>query len=71
MNPFAVAIQGLGFGAAQIALQGLLIFAAQEVVKNEQNGGSPQRRRMRRAPPSWAIPALIEEDESLLLAGIF
>lgn len=70
MNPLAVAIQGLGFGAAQVALQGLLAFVVQEVIKHEADGGVQRRRGTRRATPNW-LPAIpVEEEEALLLIGI-
>jgi len=71
MNPLAVAMQGLGFGLAQMALQGLLNFVAQEVIKYEQGGGGLARRRARRITPDWVPAAPLEEDEALLLIGLF
>lgn len=68
MNPLAVAVQGLGFLAAMVALQGLLAFVADEVKKNEAGGGIKTRRRVVGMSPTWVDPW--EEDEALLLAGI-
>lgn len=70
MNPLAIAIQGLGFGLAQIALQGLLLFVAQEVVKYDPGSLGPARRKSRRMQPDWAPIVPLEEDEALLLAGL-
>lgn len=39
MNPLAIAIQGLGFGPAMVALQGFLVWVAEEVRKWEAAGG--------------------------------
>jgi hypothetical protein len=69
-NPLAVATQGLGFGAAQIALQGLLQWVALEVEKYESAGGGGSRRKSRRATPSWLPAVPVEEEEALLLIGI-
>ena len=70
IDPFAAAVQGLGFGFAQLALQGLLIFVAAEVEKNEQ-GGSGSLRRTRRMPrPAWAPAWPVDDDETLLLLGL-
>ena len=52
MNPLAVAVQGLGFAAAMIALQGLLQFVAVEVQRAESvsGGGIKTRRRVQTTP---------------------
>lgn len=68
MNPLAVAVQGLGFTAAMVALQGLLAFVAEEVKKYEAGGGIKTRRRVVGMSPIWVNPW--EEDEALFLAGI-
>lgn len=68
MSPLAVAVQGLGFSVAMVALQGLLAYVAEEVRKNEAGGGIKTRRRIVGMSPTWIKP--IEEDEALLLAGI-
>ena len=71
VNPLVVAIQGLGFGAAQMALQGLLQYVVNEVAKAEFLGGNPTRRRTtRRAKPNWLPVQPTDEDEALLLLGI-
>lgn len=72
VNPLIVAIQGLGFGAAQVALQGLLQYVAEEVKKAEFIGGNPiaRRSRSRLAPPNWLPVLPVNEDEELLLLGI-
>lgn len=72
INPLAIAVQGLGFGAAQMALQGLLQFVVQEVQKAEILGGNPlrTRRTTRRATPNWLPAHTPNEDEALLLLGI-
>lgn len=67
-NPLAIAIQGLGFAAAMVALQGLLSFVTEEVRKHEAGGGIKTRRRVVGMSPTWVDPW--EEDEALLLAGI-
>ena len=70
MNPIAIAIQGLSFGAAMVAVQGLLAFVAEEVRKFEEYGGGGPKRRSVRAAPNW-LPAIpVDEDETLLLLGI-
>lgn len=71
MNPLAIAVQGLGYGAALVAAQGLLAYVVQEVQNFEQSGGdSPARRKTRRAAPNWLPAVPVEEDEALLLIGI-
>lgn len=70
MNPLAIAVQGLGFTAAQIALQGLLQFVADEVKKFEDFGGDAPRRRSRHTIPNWLPQIPVEEDEALLLIGL-
>ena len=73
INPLAIAVQGLGFGAAQIALQGLLQFVVTEVQKAELLGGNPlptRRTRARRAAPNWLPLPVTDDDEALLLLGI-
>ena len=69
MNPFAIAVQGLGFGAALVAVQGLLVFVAQEAQKFEESGGGAPRRKSRHATPNWLPQMPVEEDEALLLIG--
>lgn len=32
MNPLAIAVQGLGFGFAMVALQGLLLYVAENII---------------------------------------
>ena len=71
MNPLAVAMQGLGFAAALVALQGLLAFVVAEVIKHEalHGGGIKTRRRVVRAPLVMPWPLKPEdEDEALLMA---
>jgi hypothetical protein len=73
MNPLAVAVQGLGFGAAMAALQGLLLYVVVEVQKYESQsgGGIKTRRRVKGMHPVQYTPVdPIEEDEALLLAGV-
>jgi len=70
MNPLAIAVQGLGFGPAMAAVQGLLVWVAQEVQKFEAQGGDAPRRKARRNLPAWAPEMPTEEDEALLLAGV-
>lgn len=69
MNPLVAAVQGLGFGAAQVALQGLLVFVMQEVLIYEAQGGGI-RRKSRRLAPDWLPHIPVEEEEALLLVGI-
>lgn len=69
-SPLAVAVQGLGFTAAIIAIQGLLAFVAQEVAKNESGGGIKTRRRIVGISPMHTPAKPIEEDEALLLIGL-
>lgn len=70
MNPLAVAVQGLGFGAALAAVHGLLAFVALEVQKFEEYGGGAPRRKSRHATPNWLPQIPVEEDEALLLIGV-
>jgi hypothetical protein len=73
MNALAVAVQGLGFDAAFVALQGLLAFVAIEVQKYEAaGGGSPVNRRTRRsqAAPLWLPKLAVEDEEAMLLVGL-
>jgi hypothetical protein len=69
-NPLALATQGLGFGAAQIALQGLLQWVVLEVQKYESAVGGAPRRKSHRATPNWLPAVPVEEEEALLLIGI-
>ena len=71
MNPLAVAVQGLGFAAAAVALQGLLQFVAQEVQKYETGGGGLKTRRRIQPAPLW-LPdiATNDDDDALLLIGL-
>ena len=64
MNALAVAVQGLGYSAALLAMQGLLVFVAQEVAKQESasGGGIKTRRRYLNITPTVSRP--VEEDES-------
>lgn len=68
LNPLAIALQGLGFGAAQIALQGLLT-VIDEIMEQEEyrySGSSlsrhfPALRQRQRKKPAAAIGlALLE-----------
>jgi hypothetical protein len=70
LSPLAVAVQGLGFTAAIIAIQGLLAFVAQEVAKNESGGGIKTRRRIVGISPMHTPARPIEEDDALLLIGL-
>lgn len=72
MNPLAIAVQGLGFAAAIVAVQGLLQFVAEEVKKYESatGGGLKTRRRIVGISPNTGPALPVEEDESLLLIGL-
>lgn len=70
IEPLALAVQGLGFGAAQVALQGLLQFVALEVQKYEAAGGGSPRRKSLRVAPNWLPQIPVEEDEALCLIGV-
>lgn len=73
MNPLAVAVQGLGFTAALVAVQGLLNFVADEVKKYESGlggGGIKTRRRIVGLVPIQTPLRPVEEDEALLLIGL-
>ena len=72
MNPLAIAVQGLGFSAAPMAIQGLLQFVADEVKKYESSsgGGIKTRRRVVGISPGMYPVKPIEEDEALLLIGL-
>ena len=70
MNALAVAVQGLGFDAAYVALQGLLAYVGEEVVKYEQiyGQGLRTRRNVKRVvEPLWLPKIAVEDDEALLL----
>lgn len=68
MNALAIAVQGLGYDAALLAMQGLLVFVAQEVQKAEdQAGGGIKTRRRVSTRPAWAPDPLPDDDEALLL----
>lgn len=41
MNPLAIAVQGLGFGFAMVALQGLLSFIAANITLNGPDEEEP------------------------------
>ena len=69
MSPLAVAVQGLGYGAAIVAVQGLLAFVADEVQKYEAAGGGATRRKSRHATPNWLPQIPVEDEEALLLIG--
>lgn len=72
MNALAVAVQGLGFDAAYVALQGLLSFVGEEVVKYEQiygQGIRTRRNTQRLVEPLWLPKLAVEDDEVLLLIG--
>ena len=72
LSPLAIALQGLGFAAAQVALQGMLALIDQAVKQEQQGGGGASLgRRSRRMRPSWLPTKPKEEDEVLLLMGIF
>jgi len=73
VNALAVAVQGLGFDAAYVALHGLLVFVAIEVQKYEAvGGGSPSTKRTRRQQiaPSWLPKLAVEDEEAMLLVGL-
>lgn len=68
MHPFAIAIQGLGFAPALLAMQGLLQFVADEVKKFEaQSGGGLKVRRRISKIPLWLPELPTDDDEALLL----
>lgn len=72
MNPLALVVQGLGFSAAMIALQGLLVYVAVEVHKYEsQSGGGIKTRRRIQSRPLW-LPdiATNDDDDALLVIGL-
>ena len=69
MNPLAIAVQGLGFDAAMVAVQGLLAFVVLEVKKFEEFGGASPRKKSRHATPNWLPQIPTEDEESLLLIG--
>ena len=69
LSPLQIAVQGLGYQAAVVALQGLIQFVIEEVQKYEAGGGVKVRRRVSPAP-LWLPDLPIEEDEALLLIGV-
>ena len=72
MNPLAIAVQGLGFGAALVAVQGLLAVIAEEVraVESAAGGGLRVRRKARRVSLAWPADHPVDDDEAVLLAGL-
>lgn len=71
MNPLAVAVQGLGFGAAMVALQGMLALVIEEIAQMQSAaGGGMKTRRRARLVPDWLPDLPVEDDEALLLAGV-
>jgi len=72
LNPLAVAVHGLGYAAAIVALQGLLQYVADEVKKSdsESGGGLKTRRRIIGISPFYAPAQPVEEDEALILIGL-
>jgi hypothetical protein len=73
MNALIVAIQGLGYSAAQVALQGLLAYVALEVQKYEQGGGGGigvKRKTKRHTEPLWLPKLAVEDEEAMLLVGL-
>lgn len=72
MNALAVAVQGLGYSAALVALQGLMAYVAEEVKKYEAAGGDgikAKRNIKRSTTPLWLPDLAVEDDEALLLMG--
>lgn len=71
MNPLAIAIQGLGFGAAMVAVQGFMAAIEQAIIAQAQHagGGTKTRRRVSKTP-IWLPVLPTDEDESLLLTGV-
>lgn len=70
MNPLAIAIQGLGFDAALVAVQGFMMAVVEEIkaLESAAGGGLRTRRKVRRATLGWLENTPLEEDEALLLA---
>jgi hypothetical protein len=63
LSPRAIALQGLGFGAALIAVQGLLPITAPVPQIDTSVGGSHRHQSL--GAPQWLRQAR-EEDEALL-----
>lgn len=70
MNPLAVAVQGLGFGSAMVALQGMLALVIEEIAQMQSAAGGLKTRRRARLVPDWLPDLPVEDDEALLLAGV-
>jgi hypothetical protein len=70
LNPFQIAIQGLGYQAAMVALQGLLQFVAVELLNNEQAGGGERHRKTTRAAPNWLPVLPVDEEDTLIYFGL-
>jgi len=69
MNPLAIAIQGLGFDAAMVALQGMLALVVQEIAQMQSAaGGGMKTRRRIKTVPLWQPELPAEDDDGLLLA---
>lgn len=70
VSPIAVALQGLGYEAMLIALQGL-VSLLQAAIAADAGGGSARRTRRKVLRVSPALPLLDQdEDELLLMLGV-
>jgi hypothetical protein len=71
LSPLAIALQGLGYPALLVALQGLVGLLQAAVEAEAAGGGTARntRRKVRRVSP--ALPLLDQdEDELLLMLGV-
>lgn len=68
MNPLAIALQGLGFGAMHTALQGLIALIAPLVAAEQGAGGNPlkTRRRIRRTTQPPILNLVYHDDDELV-----
>lgn len=70
VSPIAVALQGLGYEAMLIALQGL-VSLLQAAIAADAGGGSARRTRRKVLRVSPALPMLDEDEDAVLaLLGI-
>ena len=71
MNPLAIAVQGLGFTAALVAVQGFLALVVAEITRQDNAGGGLKTRRRIQSRPLWLPNIATNDDEdAMLLIGL-
>lgn len=70
LDPLAIAVQGLGFGAALVALQGMLAAIEEEIKAIDAGAGLGSARRKVRmvSRPDQRSKALREKEFAMLVA---